>query len=412
MVHVLTPRRPGHGLLVSCASLMLCVAVGAQDPVPLVSDNVQPFDFFGQQVSTADDLVVVSSPFADLGDIYNVGRLHVFEPVNGAWEQTASLLPPEPGLNDLLGQALATDGQRIAAGSRSADGGTIESGAVDIFVRAGGTWVHEQRVRPLEPQPFGRWGLAVDIDGDVLAVGAPQHNVPTENEGEVWMYERGASGWRLTDVLTAPDPDQLAYFGQALDLHGDTLIVGTPSESQGGFAQGGAHVFESRDTGWTHTADLHAPDAGDFDQHGMAVATNGDRVAIGSPFTDVWGNASGEVRVFVKAHGAWRRLDRLFAPNPLPDDHFGRALAMQGDLLAVASMAPPDILEAGIGAVHLYRWNGADYVHLESHPAPISVLESGFADTIALHAERLVSGSPGDSTLQPLGGAAWIFDTP
>lgn len=392
---------------------LLTGSLHGQDPAPLLPDDLAAFDFFGEQVAAADDLLVVSSALADVGDLFNAGKLYVFEPdAAGDWQQTATLTAATPGQNDFLGQSLATDGTRIVAGSRASLPGVPEAGAVDVFVREGDTWVHEQRLRPNLPQVIGRFGLAVDIDDDVIVVGAPHHDVPFENEGEAWVFERDErAGWRLAQVLTKPVPVPEEVFGSAVAVEDDVIVVGIPAEGGEGFAFGGAYVFERRDTQWHVSGHLTQPGGQIFDQYGHRVAIDGGRVVVATPFEDEFGNSSGLVHIYARAHGAWRRLDELRSPDPEPDDQFGRDVALSGDLLAVSALDPPDPLQVGYGTVHLYRWDGQGFAWEDAKAAPLAEFAS-FGTTIDLADGHLLAGSKETSSLLTFGGSAWVWDAP
>src|SRR3712207_3207181 len=51
------------------------------------------------------------------------------------------------------------------------------------------------------------------------------------------------------------------YFGEAVALDGDTLLVGARYDSAAGFGSGAAYVFTREAAGWTRQQRLVAPDA-------------------------------------------------------------------------------------------------------------------------------------------------------
>jgi FG-GAP repeat len=97
--------------------------------------------------------------------------------------------------------------------------------------------------------PLGTWGArfggAVAMDGDTLAVGAPAENLAAGDEaGVVYVYLRTGDQWALQQRLLAADGHGGVTFGASLALDGDTLLVGAPhADATGGLDAGAAYVF-------------------------------------------------------------------------------------------------------------------------------------------------------------------------
>ena len=74
-------------------------------------------------------------------------------------------------------------------------------------------------------------------------------------------------------------------FGTAVDLGGDTLLVGNSSSNENGSGAGSAYVFVRDDQGnWVEQAMLLAPDGEQNDRFGGAVSLFGDTALIGARF--------------------------------------------------------------------------------------------------------------------------------
>ena len=144
-----------------------------------------------------------------------------------------------------------------------------------------------------------RLGAAVSIDGDTLAVGRPHHFDNQEYRGEVWMYARDTPGnrtssWSLIQIVRAPDGSSDGdYFAGSLDLDGDTLVVGAAQASPHGVEDdaGSAYVFTRSTAGvpsslWTFRQKLQSPTRLAGDHFGFAVAVDGDVVIAGAPNRD------------------------------------------------------------------------------------------------------------------------------
>src|SRR5687767_6873015 len=73
------------------------------------------------------------------------------------------------------------------------------------------------------------------------------------------------------------------------------------------------------------------------DHFGSSVAIFSNTVVVGVPDDD---NGRGSAYVFVRNGAKWNQQARLMGRSPLPNDHFGRFVAISGDMIVVG--APND----------------------------------------------------------------------
>ena len=87
------------------------------------------------------------------------------------------------------------------------------------------------------PDAFGK---AVDISGDTLIVGAP-----SKHDGEVYIFARQGDEWIQQQRIKAPLPTRGGWFGGAVCIDGDTVVVGglTPVHGTHGFAPRSGVVY-------------------------------------------------------------------------------------------------------------------------------------------------------------------------
>lgn len=133
------------------------------------------------------------------------------------------------------------------------------------------------------------------------------------------------------------------HFGSAIALHGDTLAVGAPQSTAVQAHQKGSVFMYQRDGGgWTEIAELVASDMDDgfqSDLHfGRALALDGDILVVGAPEArdQESGNSAGAVYIFEREGGAWEETSVLRAADPAPKARFGEQLALRYGLLAVS----------------------------------------------------------------------------
>lgn len=191
--------------------------------------------------------------------------------------------------------------------------------------------------------------------------------------------------------MTPADPRALQRFGAAVALAGEWLIVGAPNDDTAGTKAGAVYAFRRDSTGWAQRDKLISPEPADLDRFGAAIAFDGATLVVGAPGADVEG-ASGSAFVFDLVDGAWIYATALDAADP-PPTHYGRAVAVRGDRVAVGANADTARLPS---AVHLFqRGDGTEWTRLAMITgAGNDGTSVGFAaDDVA------VIGRPGDATL-------------
>ena len=200
-----------------------------------------------------------------------------------------------------------------------ADNSARISGAVYVFVLENGAWTQQAYIKASNTRggdPFGNpgdfFGHAVDIDGDTLVVGATR--------------ERSKA----------------------------TGVNGSQADDQIDFA-GAAYVFVRSGTTWSQQAYIKPSNTvqerstGLFFEFGSSVAIDGDTVAIGalgepSNATGINGNQSdrskpysGAVYVFTRNGSNWSQQAYIKASNADANDQFGAELDLSNNTLVVGA---------------------------------------------------------------------------
>jgi hypothetical protein len=258
------------------------------------ASNTDWVDLFGSSVAIEGDTLVVGAPYEDSaagidGDqtdntVENTGAVYVFERTTTGWMQTAYLKSSTPEENDQLGTSVAISGSAIVAGARERRG----EGAAYVFERSGGGWQQAALLTGSSPSPDAAFGSVVALYDDTLAVGAPgasasELGMTVENSGAVFVFERADGTWSEVAHLEPAQPRELNFYGLAVALHEDSLLVG---ERGGGTAPpytGAAHVFSRTAAGWVETQPpLLASNGDSNDFYGSAVAITGTQIVVGA----------------------------------------------------------------------------------------------------------------------------------
>lgn len=178
--------------------------------------------------------------------------------------------------------------------------------------------------------------MAVVVDGDTLATGAPYTTTRDGGfaAGAVYVFVRRGGNWVEQARLTARDGGLFDLFGSAVALDGDTLVVGAPSadDPQKGRNTGAAYVYHRENETWVEQARLSTPEGGADDFFGHALAILGEQVAVGAFGYDAPGiepNA-GSVYLFRRQGNAWFFEEQFTSADPAPKAQFGFSLAFGG----------------------------------------------------------------------------------
>ena len=133
-------------------------------------------------------------------------------------------------------------------------------------------------------QPIPGFGSAVDIDGNTAAVAGSGFRFSDFPNGAVCVYAREAANWSLEDCLTGEDdvPDSDDGYGFSIALSGDTMVVGSMADATNGLVAGAAYVYVRTGHTWTLQQKLFPTDPSPLAQFGIAVDIVGDTVVIGA----------------------------------------------------------------------------------------------------------------------------------
>lgn len=398
------------GLL--CASLALAAAPlnAAESPVVGVSELFPVEPGINAQrafaVAVAGDWLAMGARLDDeTGE--DAGAVFLFHWSGTAWEQTEKVVVGPPKAQ--FGFALAMRGRVLAVSAPGED-------AVYVFKESEGHWMQSVRLSGPEPAMVRRFGRSLALGDDQLAVAAVDG---PGDDGAVFLYS--VSSWSLEAKVQANVEQPGERFGAAVSLAGEVLAVGAPGhDSEAGMDSGAIFVFKRLAGVWRQTVRLDARDSGNSlpwdlsgDQFGFAVATDGTEIFVGAPAAGATGDRSGAVYRFARNGSVWMGRGLLEAANIGEGDQLGFSLAMSGDLLAVGAPAPPQTAEPRVektGGVRVFRRN--DGVWREVAPPKNAEIRdlAGFA--LAVDNERVVIGGVLGDQGSGAAGASWSFHCP
>ncbi len=239
----------------------------------------------------------------------NSGSAYIFNRNQGGadnWGQVKKLIPPVDEHEARFGNAVDMGGNIIAVASRIEDANGVNSGAVYLFSKdQGGTNNWGQIKKFVGEAANDHFGYDVAVSGDTVAVGAPYQDAAGTDRGAVYLYYKdqgGAGNWGLFKKLNYPGVSSgNALFGFQIDLAGDILIVGAPYDDTNLTDAGYVYVFSRNEGGndnWGQLATIVPNTPGETDYFGYSVSVSGNVVAGGGLYNDDGGKDDGSVYLF------------------------------------------------------------------------------------------------------------------
>ena len=361
-------------------------------------------------------LVRLSCGIALLSAVWPAHRAQGQIPVQS---DAQSLTASDGQANDRFGTALDVRGEVAIVGASQDDYiSSPHAGSAQVFRWDGATWIAEQKLLAGVTHSFAAVGSAVAIEGDLALASSPPDSPEFAAQGSAWAFVRADGAWGVAQQLFAPDPAANDYFGSALALRGDLALISAPYhdlEGSDGSNAGAAYVFHWDGASWALEKELVAPVPATIANFGYAVGLDGDVAIVGAPGADPDPTGpiflQGEAWIFRRDGGAWTPEGHLVADDAGPDDNFGAAVAIRGDVAAVG--ACNNINGFGFatpGAVYVFRRTGGAWVQEQKLRPGDGVNTDAFGAAVAIDGDAILVGAPrrdvGGAVDQ---GAAYLF---
>ncbi|PWL30298.1 choice-of-anchor D domain-containing protein [uncultured Roseivirga sp.] len=321
-------------------------------------------DYSGQSValSTDGNRIAIGANGND-GNGMASGHVRVFDWNGGNWVQAGNDIDGEAAGDQSGVVALSADGNRMAIGAEKNRGRNVEflSGHVRVFDWDGSSWV--QTGNDIDGEASGDGSgrsVALSANGNRLAIGATQNDGNGSNTGHVRVFDWNGSSW----VQTGNDIDGEAAFdlsgaSVALSANGNRLAIGAYQNDGNGSNAGHVRVFDWNGSSWIQTGnDLDGEAASDLSGWSVALSADGNRMAIGTPYNDGKGDATGHIRVFDWDGSSWLQTGDDI-DGEAAGDYSGQSVALSsdGNRMAIGAMRN-DGNGTDAGHVRVYELSG------------------------------------------------------
>ncbi len=298
----------------------------------LTVPGLEAGDGFGWSVDIHGNTAVIGTRAGNAAYVYRD---------EGGWSLQTTLTPTS-GQEGSFGFSVATEGSVIAVGApgeEMLDGDFDEtSGAVYIFERDGNNWSLATRLDAPESATNAQFGNAVDVHSNSVIVGAWLDDDMGEDSGSVFAIGRHGQDWLVEEKMTLDTLSPGARFGYDVAAGGSRAAAIAIGADDGSVLPS-AHVFKRRGDDWSHEARLGADDGTDFGWR--AVAFHGDRVVLGS---DVDG---GRAQVYIKSGDAWTLETTLLPSDVEGATSVGFDVAMHDRTVVLGGLIAPGLSDGG-----------------------------------------------------------------
>lgn len=248
------------------------------------------------------------------------------------------------------------------------------------------------------------FGSTVAVQGDYAVVGAEGQR-QTE-PGAAYIYKRTNGIWEQQIRIDATDGEAGDGFGSAVAISSTHVIIGAWNDDE---ARGAAYVFIKSGTAWIQQAKLVASDGESGDHFGRSVAIEGDLAVVGSWQDDnERGAAAGAAYIYKLNTGNWQQHTKLIAVDGQQGDRFGSAVTLGGGRVLVGAANGGFF---GEGAAYVFSAAGSVWNQDAKLSAAVAGLSDGFGTTLAIDGATAVIGAPLHDNASSIDeGAAYIFE--
>lgn len=359
---------------------------------------------FGNNVSVFGDRLFVVANDSVAGE----SGAYVYRRNGEEWEFESLLVPDAGSLSQCQNCCIAGGQDVVAVGVPRENIDSQRRGVVYVFCRdpKSGAWNEEAKLSTI---PSERFGSAVSIEGDVLAVGSWEFDDGDASDaGAAFVFRRTNGKWEQEAQLINPNAGEWSEFGRSVLVRDGRVFVGAPGFGPGFASPGAVYVYTHVGTQWNFEQSLPIGSNNSID-FGYSIAVYGDDLIIGSPNDFEMGDRRGSIRLYHRSNGnLWELVGRFTAPDAKRFDDIGSAVAMNESFIVFGSPGH-DEQRSDIGALYVMQRVNDDWTQPVKVRSPYSYASNNLGMSVALFGDELIAGAPGDRQLGANRGAVYSF---
>lgn len=346
----------GHdGLSVDAGEAYLFEALTGAATATIASRPPAANEGFGNALALAGERFIVGHA-NDNTNGYASGKVAIYNRDTGLLER--ELFAPNPTRGDSFGSSVAVSGNRLAVGASGKSASGADGGVVFVFDLTTGDLL--QTISNPTPYASESFGSQLALEGTTLVVGNPQDKEQAQGNGAVYVYD--ASTGLLARTINNPNSAANERFGAAVAIAGDLIAVGTPGYSASQVDSGRMYVFSAATGLLSQTYENPSPGAND--QFGYAVDMDGTNLLTSAPFDDTTATDSGRAYLYNATTGNSPFILSNF--GVAANDQFGTAPALAGNKAVISAVGR----NSGSGMITLVDLSSRQVIETIAGPSP------------------------------------------
>ena len=338
-------------LLLFSVAVLLAEGLQAQE-TKLFDAAGQDSDKFGSSVAISGNTAIVGAQSATIA---RQGAAYIYIQSGNTWTLQQRILASDGAGGNGFGWSVDIKGDTAVVAARGA--GNFGNGAVYVFTRTGTVWTQQQKLIASDSTDLFFFGSAVALGSDTLVVGSPNADVmgtQGANKGAAYIFTRSGNVWTERQKIFASDFSASRNFGWSVAISGNTVLVGeSPNISSSGTRLAAAYFFAGDGTNWTQQQEITASDGTIGDGFSWSVAINGDTAIIGA----LPANNLGFAYVFTRSGTNWSQQKKLIPSDGATNKGFGSSISMSGNAALIGASADT----IGQGSAYLFAGSGTNW---------------------------------------------------
>ncbi len=266
----------------------------------------------------------------------------------------------------------------------------------------GGDWGEIGKIVANDRAKGSHFGFDVALSADYIVIGANRDSTGGDSTGSVYVFDM-TTGVQLHEIFS-PDPTFEGNFGIDVEVDGDLVIVGATDHNDNGSESGAAYIFSASSGALLHKLLPTSGRAGDNFGNSVDIDETTGLAVVAARLRDSgFGTYSGEVFVFDTATGV--QLFDMEAIGGAAGDEFGFSVSMQGTTAIIGARG----YDESRGAAYIYDLTDGSYVRKIKPPGGGDPVDR-FGTEVAISGDIAIIGAEQDDDGGLNAGAAYLYD--
>ncbi|WP_309399388.1 FG-GAP repeat protein [Cerasicoccus maritimus] len=200
-------------------------------------------DYFGSSVSLSGDTAIVGAHYDD-DNGSSSGSAYVFVRSGAVWTEQAKLTASDGAFGDMFGFSVSLSGDTAIISAYGDDENGHISANAYVYVRSNDVWTEQAKLTAGEGRFGDYFRPSVSLSGDTAIIGVYIDDIHGPISGSAYVFVRRGGIWAEQAKLKASDGATGGRFGMSVSISGDTAIVGAYYDDDNGSASGSAYFYD------------------------------------------------------------------------------------------------------------------------------------------------------------------------